>query len=428
MPNTYHHKQSVKSSGSEHLEATRENGPATHRYNELDPPPIRSTRASVREHSTASLLDQYRELLRHQMRHGTLVALRDELARMKFSSGRTAVDLRTNITHELPTQTQTHPLPHQLETLTVSINRAIQDLELAVVQAHREAKREKAVLERAKASTLDMNQRTPDCRRHAISAVRRELTTWLEQSLDKCQESHNHVAVELDGGVESEDNDVAEPWEAKIDGQYERYLEARRHLIDIVACLRTPLPTPTPPQERKAKGIVSVSATQALEKSTAQQVPHTLAAETGVGAENALETRLLPSMQQHNTAHAHLTSLDEQLGKETTATINMLDRLGEESQLLQAFPLLAHSGRFEHAASAFGNVKKQDRDTSTSDTEGQDMQDTISKRLKPWLFAAQAADVASMSSVDAYLQKGDQAVHAASRSLDALRVVREAGI
>ncbi|ETI20166.1 hypothetical protein G647_08200 [Cladophialophora carrionii CBS 160.54] len=399
MPSTQNHAQSVKISGSERVEATRENDSATHRSADLDTPTYRATRAPSREHSMASLLDRYRELLRHQKRHATLVALKDELAEMKLaSSGLTAGNLSTTTHEDL---TETHSRPHQLETLAVSVRGAVQDLELAVVQAHQEAKREKALLDRAKSSTPDMNQRNPQSRRYAISAVRKELTEWLEQSLDKCQESHDTGERDGEGEVENDGNDDAR-WEAKIDDQYERYLDARRRLISAVTCLRTPLAT----QEREA----TVRITRPLSKSTARLEP--------TGVVNAIETRLLPSVQQHNTSQAHLTSLDEQLQKETTATINILDRLSDESQLLQAFPLLARSGRFEHAASAFG--KKQD-------TPNEEVQDTISKRLEPWLFAAKAADVASASSAEAYLQQGDEAVQAASRSLDTLRLVKGAG-
>ncbi|OCT48038.1 hypothetical protein CLCR_04159 [Cladophialophora carrionii] len=405
MPNTQNHKQGVKISGSERVEATRENVSATHRSNELDTPTYRATRPPAREHSVASLLDQYSELLRHQKRHATLVALKDELAGTKLSSsGHTAANLSTTTHEDL---TETHSRPHQLETLAGSVRRAIQDLELAVVQAHREAKREKALLDRVKALTPDMNPLNPQSRRYALSAVRKELTEWLEQSLDKCQESHDTGERggegEGEGQVENDGNDDAR-WEAKIDDQYERYLNARRHLIGAVTCLRSPLAT------KERKDTVRVSITQPLSKSTARLEP--------TGIVNAIETRLLPSMQQHHTSQAHLTSLDEQLQKETTATINILDRLSDESQLLQAFPLLARSGRFEHAASAFG--KKQD-------ASNEEVQDTISKRLEPWLFAAKAADVASASSAEAYLQQGDEAIQAASRSLDTLRLVKEAG-
>ncbi|KIW62156.1 hypothetical protein PV04_10357 [Phialophora macrospora] len=395
---TRNFKHSGKAFGTE-LDTIRAKVSATRRsYDELATPTFKAAQAPGSKHSTEDLLEQYRELLRHQRRHAILVALKDELEGVKLSSGFTDVDIGTTTEGNLA---ETYPRLHQLETLTTSIKRFVHALELDVVRAREESKREKALLDRAKFMAAETNQSNPEIHRYALSAVRKELTDWLEQSLETCQESHSTPGIDVE--VEVEGNDAR--WEAKIDSQYERYLQARRRLISGVACLRSPLPM----QERKA----TVSVAESVGKSASLSHGR---AQTGVV--NVIESRLLPLMQQQNTSKAHLTSLDEQLQKETTTTINILDRLSDESQLLQAFPILAHSGRFEHAASAFG--KKQDN-------AEEEVLDEVSKRLKSWLFAAKAADVASADTVETYLQQGDKAIQAASRSLDALRLIKNTG-
>jgi hypothetical protein len=393
-------KESHKAFGPERLEAIRANVSATPRsYDELGAPTFKAEQAPGREHNTADLLDQYRELLRHQKRHATLVELKDELEAMKLSYGPIHIDPGTTTDGN---HAETHPRPQQLGDLITSIKRFVHALELDVVRAHEESQRENTLLDRVKFSAPDTTQSSPRIHQYALSAVRKELTGWLEQSLETCQESHS--TLEIDDEVEVDGSNAR--WEAKIDNQYERYLGARRRFIGAVASLRAPLPM----QERKA----SVTVAESVGKPPS--LPHSLA-DTGVV--NVIESRLLPFMQQQNTSQAHLTSLDEQLQKETTTTINILDRLSDESQLLQAFPVLAHSGRFEHAALAFG--KKQD------DSE-EEAPDEISKQLKSWLFAAKAADVASAGTVETYLQQGEKAIQAALRSLNALRLVKETGL
>ena len=198
--------------------------------------------------------------------------------------------------------------------------------------------------------------------------------------------------------MEEDDSD----WEAKIDEQYERYPEARRRLIHSVEGLRAPLPEKEP----------EMAGSENLELPLSASVQHSGATEMV----NAVEARMLASMQEQGISQAHLIATDEQVQKETATTTSMLERLGDTSRLLLAFPTLSHPGRFEHAASTVG--RKGDR---TEDKA----HDATSRHLKLWLFAAQAADATSADTMQKHLLKGNKALGAVARDLAELRLLKD---
>jgi len=50
----------------------------------------------------------------------------------------------------------------------------------------------------------------------------------------------------------------------------------------------------------------------------------------------------------------------------------------------------------------------------------------VLSRIQPWLFAAEAADVASTAGIETHVNQGLQAMDSVSRSLAELRLLREA--
>ena len=383
---------------SEYLQAIRAKVAAKCQYDGAAARSFESAQDPEYKNDTTALLEQHLCLIRLQNRHAELVGLRDELEVARLSPGLAATDIRP-VVAEAPVSTR--PREDDLSVLSESIKQSMITLEMAVVQAHHEAKRQKALLDRVKSETADTNIATPERRGYAMSSVRKELTAWLEESLDKCQDASG--ALEADGDVDGQESDTAS--DANIDGQYERYLEARREILAAVADLRAPLP------ERESKALDD-SRVPVMQNATSTQTVEM------TSILNAVEKWLLPSIQRRRVSRAHFELAEEQLQKEVRTTIDMLDRLGDESQLLQAFAILAGSGRFEHAASTFGNKQ----DGPASETKGE-----ISNRLDSWLFAAEAADVASTGTIEKQLQQGKEAMDTAMDNLNQLRLLGEAG-
>jgi len=222
----------------------------------------------------------------------------------------------------------------------------------------------------------------------------------LEESLEMCQGQGAEREV-----VEHETRDTVT--NAMIDEEYEQYLNARKRALEAVQSLSKP---------------VQVDSGQHLDGNHESMIrtssPSTM---RGHGVEangllNAVEKVLLATLQRRDTIQAHHLVATEQIDDEHAKTVNMLDRLADESQLLQAFPILARSGRFQHAASTLG--KRPDNDDKTKDE--------ISQRMEPWMFAANAADVALSGALEKALGEGKQAMESVSKSLAELRLLKDA--
>jgi hypothetical protein len=189
-----------------------------------------------------------------------------------------------------------------------------------------------------------------------------------------------------------------------IDKQYEEYINTRKRVLAAATKLMQELPLPQS-EDKYGRPVTEKQdgATQAFNLDNSDLL-------------NTIEKRLLPAMAQHTTTSSYATFLEERQAVAEVELVNNLDRLGDESQLLLAYPLLARSGRFEHARSAFG------KKTTNAETGGTD---EVTRRLEPWLFAAEAADIASSTSITAHLKQGNHAMDSVSKSLLELQLLRE---
>ncbi|KAK4934962.1 hypothetical protein LTR10_023899 [Elasticomyces elasticus] len=332
---------------------------------------------------SAALLARHIELRRLQKQHASLVVWADDLEGAKSSAALATIDgglpMKSVNVVKPPSETAKGTM-----ALEDSLARSMQALEMAVVQAHQDAKKEKQ-------------------RVQAMLATRRVLTTWLEEALEMCQGQISHTGSET---MESKDRDTVT--DAMIDEVYERYLDARRRVLGNVASLSDLV---LGDMEQNSNGSQDLAV-----KSGPGRVMRGSDLETR-GLLNVIEKALLPALQRQGSAQTHLSFATEQVDAEMARIINMLDRLGDESQLLQAFPILARSGRFQHAASALG--KRADDEDETKDE--------ISRRTEPWMFAANAADVALSSALEKALGEGKQAMESASKSLAELQLLKDAG-
>lgn len=388
----------------EYLKAVRANEAAKRRYEDA----LRqarqcgpSTKAEVepgREASPADLLVQHTELIRAQRQHSTLVVLQDELDALKLSRGMSKLEVGS--AHlEPPLKCADHGT--QITSLGTSIQQQLKSLEIAVIQARQEATRQKNTLDELKVQAESTTTSTAQQRMAAMFATKSKLTAWLEDSLEKVQmETGSDDQEEVEGQANL--NDPTE-MELAVDKQYERYLEARRALLSAVAALKTELP------EMKS-GVSKIGPkTKQHHTEEPQQIDTSPVL-------NVIEKSLLPAKQQHHLTQTYLRFAEEQLANESASVVKIIDRLSDESQLLQAFPMLAHSGRFQHAVSVFGNNSK---------TEAQ-VADEVSRGVEPWLFSAEAADVAARSAISKHVDQGTEAMESVSRNLTALQLLREA--
>ncbi|KIW14719.1 hypothetical protein PV08_07503 [Exophiala spinifera] len=394
---------------AEYATAFEENQAAQRKYKDAVAERRRRSQPSDRDvqdsdNDARTLLNRHIELRSLQKKNTSLVVLKDELEKIKSSRHLVTWEVRPPATQEHLAVTS--DVGHDIGVLEETLKRHVKALEMAVVHAHFEAKAERAKLDEARERAQSGEYGVvPEQRVRAMLTTRRYLTTWLEESLEKCQ---NDVGPHGDSNKavqEPDDQNGVAVTDEMIDEQYERYLTARKRVIEAVDKLRAPLPPNEADDSERQTHKGDDDSTMGPKASS------------GVAMLNNIEKNLLPSLQQHSVVKAYLTLTREQLDSELRATTNMLDKLSDESQLLQAFPILARSGRFEHAASIIGpkSEAREERDG-----------DEVTRRMKPWLFAAEAADVTLSSHRETQLGQGREAMHSVSQSLAELSLLREA--
>lgn len=391
----------LESVRADYLRALEANQEARRRYADAVAEARQATRSpaidlrSGERTRSVALLDRRREVLRLQRQHARLVGLKDDLEGMKLSQGVTALNItETTVGSDLEHEGR----EVEIETAKDSVARLISNLEIAVVQARHQAKRQEAILDATRQAQNESSQ--PDVRKRltAMLETRHQLTTWLEDSLEKCQAENDEQGEPSARDCSSID---LPSWEHMIDQQYESYLNARERVISLGSAIRAELPDV--PGTAAAERPALTERSQSSRDGTSNH---------GHDVLGLVEQRLIPAREQENVTNAHRTMLQEQQSSQNKNMINMLERLSDESQLLQAFPILAHSGRFKHVTTVMGKVDERS-------------QDELSQWIDPWLFAAEAADISSAATMDMHLKRGTEAMESVSRSLNELRLSRD---
>lgn len=353
----------------------------------------------------AALLARHIELRRLQELHSSLIVLADDLQTAKSLGIPARLDAGLPSMSVPPINARSES-GNRITVLEDTLSRIMQALEMAVVQAHQDAVRERARLEEVK--SLAAPNPTPQQHVRAMLAARQVLTAWVEEALELCQGQEQGQPEHQETNTMNEEARITD---AMIDEEYERYLNGRRRVLDAVAALGTPVRGHDGQNvnETRPAAIYTVTA----------PAPATRDVRLGVepdGLLHTVEKNFLPAAQRQSTAQTYLAFTMEQIDDEMAKTTNVLDRLSDESQLLQAFPILARSGRFKHAASALGK-------RANSEDE---MKDVISRRMEPWMFAADAADAALSGALEKALGEGKQAMESVSKNLAELRLLKEA--
>ena len=360
--------------------------------------------------SSTNVLQRHLKLLRLQKQHARLVCLRDEFEALKLARGLSSLRVAVEPNADITTGAVSRPVVDDdvgggIATLAGLIESLMKGLEIAVVQDQHESERQAAMLESLKAQARPSSTYTVQQRVHALLSTRSELTAWVEEALEKCQDDLDgrSQSVEPVNGKGSGFDEVE--MERKTDEEYERYLDARKRLLSAVTVLRTEVSEP----DLHAEGPESSKP----RKTDINMQPPSLDFDHTLGS---IEKNLLPAMQQQNITQRHSALAEVQLKNENERVVKVIDRLSDESQLLQAYPMLAHSGRFQHASSVFGNKL---RDDSVE-------QDQITQRIDPWLFSAEAADVAAAAGIEKQVKHAKEAIESVSRILTELGLLMEA--
>ncbi|KAK0730676.1 hypothetical protein B0H67DRAFT_562535 [Lasiosphaeris hirsuta] len=261
----------------------------------------------------------------------------------------------------------------------------IDQLEKHVLRTKLLLKREEQLLEQVKSrSSATQGTITDSAKLEALDTARNELIKWIETELGKAGdgggsedgEHENHRA----SGTARLDEQLA-----GIKEKYTRYLEARKALLQLVSQQATPIIKP-----RTQDKTVQPTSTSTPNPPANFLSPY-------------LE-QLLSVAHEQKGLIAQKSHLNTIIAKQLRENCHALDRLAEESQLIPAHPAPGTT-RHKPAAPAFSDAL---RASETLDA---------SSRVKPWVFAADSAKIATLEVVAEKIEEGQLAIEGSMRTI-----------
>ncbi|KAK1972985.1 hypothetical protein LY78DRAFT_649911 [Colletotrichum sublineola] len=281
-----------------------------------------------------------------------------------------------------------------LSGFAVSASTTKTDLGGLAGQLEKVVLRAKLLLQREEQLLADVRQRTgplagqvsDEAKVHALDATRTELINWIEAELSKASgESDDNAVAQRNGFNSHTEQETIDQHLAKIKDKYNRYTAARKAVLNLVS-------EPTQPA-LKPGGENTTSSGQS------QSVPTASTAHLLIPY---LEKLLSLSREQKGmiTQKSHIHAVVAKQAKETRQA---LDHLAEESQLLPVHPMPGAS----RSKSGFGE------DFSAAMSE----KPTSSDCVKPWVFAADSAKIATLEAVAEKIEEGQVALEGSMTAL-----------
>lgn len=350
----------------------------------------------------ASALATYLSLLRQRRRYEKLRILRDYmdvlLTKPAARAGYPNIPkVQLDPLPVLPVQ-QPAGLMTSSGSLNESVDELVLRLEKAVLRAKHKLENEQKLFMRIKARQqnghgIESTERTTpsdgETRGHALHQTRQELINWVEQELSKTDvapdTSEHQVGISHRPQPASKDT---EQRVLEIQSHYGEYIEARKNCLATVA-EATSMPS-------------TVSEGQARASSTLAEPSGTV---NGACCSRLLDSymRLLVPLNLQRLIAQQKTYMTSTLAKEQEATIQVLNRLADESHLLSAYPLLVADPRFQKITAALGSKVSPIHLDARSGTGTQTKTIEMARR---WAFAANAAKATVQDALEERIAQG----------------------
>ncbi|CAI0643016.1 unnamed protein product [Colletotrichum noveboracense] len=277
-----------------------------------------------------------------------------------------------------------------VNSFTVTNSSATTDLSGLAGQLEKVVLRAKLLLQREEQLLQDVRQRTgelagqvsDEAKAHALDTTRAELINWIETELSKASGEGEDDSYSQRNGQPADKTNIDERL-VEIRDKYTRYTAARKSLLHMVSDETQPILRP---------GGEAAGASQSEEippaPTTHLLIPY-------------LEKLLALSREQKGMI-AHKSHVNNVLSKQAKETQQALDHLAEESQLLPEHPMPKPRPR-----SGFAD------DFASAVSEKQAM----SERVKPWVFAADSAKIATLEAVAEKIEEGQVALEGSMSAL-----------
>ncbi|KFY49094.1 hypothetical protein V495_00742 [Pseudogymnoascus sp. VKM F-4514 (FW-929)] len=294
---------------------------------------------------------------------------------------------------QLPTEAIASAARSGSESSTVNLEDLIQDLERDVLRAKLLLKSEQDLLAKIQGEQKKQLRRKssskaaePDQTLKALEKTRNELIGWVEEELGKAGDAEDQP----ENPSKTRDSEVPiEHAVNEVREKYARYLRERKGLLEALA--RPAVPDITPKPE-----VSDVSE----ESQNTGEVSETAGFITPYLSELLAISREQKSLSQQRS---HITT---SLAKQNKETIQVFDRLAEESHLLPKYQLPQKRAR--KGTGTFAD------EMAVKESPG------VSHRAEEWTYAAQASSIDTMEAVCVNVDEGKTAIEEAKKALDRL--------
>ncbi|KAK4176291.1 hypothetical protein QBC36DRAFT_11490 [Triangularia setosa] len=266
-------------------------------------------------------------------------------------------------------------------------------LEKHVFKAKLLLKKEEQSLEKVRSQSTTRPETTTDTAKlEALNKTRIELISWIEAELSKASgDDVNRPSGSPDNRFHSSRTSLNEPINmdaqlASIKDKYNQYLEARKSLLNLINQHPKPEIKPLRPEDMNPQDGSSTSS---------QPAP------AGQLLTPYLEQLLSLSREQKGLI-AQKSHLNNTINKQVKENTQVLDHLAQESQLIPAHPMpgINRAKPANHTLSSGGDDHFQ-----------------VSRRVKPWVYAAEQAKIATFETVAEKIEEGQIALEGSLQTL-----------
>ncbi|KAG5929907.1 hypothetical protein E4U42_003968 [Claviceps africana] len=378
----------------EYVEALRINASARQSFEKFAYGQPEASSPDPEPESNSSVLDDHLVLSRLRKKRDSLVTVRRYLERLAESP--TPPQAPQDVQQMLDEGNPQPAVPAEVlnsfaveqTSAGIDIQSQTSQLEKTLYGARLLLKREENLLAEARGRcTIKPELVSNGAKMEALNSTRNELINWIETELSKASAEEKTT-----GGTRHQEQteSAAAPDQAGISGQmrqvqdkYNVYVAARKKLLALTSC--APRPWMTPPEEQvddKSAGPAGPAETHKLTSIDYLLIPH-------------IETLISQSRRQKGLI-THKSHFSAVLDNQRRDSCRLIGRLVEESQLLAAYPM-KDSTRRQSGVPDIIAAKHADRPD-------------LASRIKPWLFAADAARIRTLEAVAENVEVGEMAL------------------
>ncbi|KAK4218747.1 hypothetical protein QBC37DRAFT_177803 [Rhypophila decipiens] len=283
----------------------------------------------------------------------------------------------------------------------------IDQLEKHVLRTKLLLNREEQLLEEVKQRTIsitsDPRAISESAKFEALNATRVELINWIETELGKASGTggeDQQQQYSQEGSKNGTTRLQMDESLASIKEKYARYSDARKALLQLVSQQPRPSMKPQTSQDRL------------IHSEQQQQPDSTWPRETSAHLLSPYLSQLLLLSHTQKSLISQKSHLTSTISKQLKETWQHLDRLAQESQLIPAHPMPGVGG---------GAARRKpppliEQHQLSGISQGTDTTTTTNK-IKPWVYAADSAKIATLEAVAEKIDEGQMAIETSMRTI-----------